>query len=986
MKYIFLTTLFLISLNLTGQHIVSGVVRDADGETLVGAAILEKGTSNGAVSDTEGRYTINVSPDAILVVTYIGFLQQEVEVNNQTTFDFTLEVNIEGLAEVIVIGYGSQKKTDLTGSVATISNDRLESKPNANIEQALQGAVPGVNVTQNSGGAEQGDNNILIRGRNSITAGNGPLIVLDGVPYTGNLSDINTTDVKSMTVLRDASATAIYGSRGSNGVIIIETKKGQAGKTKIAYNGYYGRQRLTNLPDLYDGPGFAEFKSTRLEAAGRDPDEWLLPSEQEILDAGQGVDWLDLTTQVGRRQEHNVSVSGGTDDLNYYVSLGYHDAEGVTLNDLFERYSIRVNVSFNITENLKFGTATQLTRIDRSGNNPSFSSSRNGAFRMNPLTVAFDENGDPTVFPSPDDDPFLWNPLAPTLEVNDDINSKVFTTNYLEYSFPFLEGLSYKINTGIEYDERNIGSYEGRNTGGGAEEGGIAMTDLRKNENYLVENILNYTGSFGKHSVGFTGLYSIQVEKEFRSVTEASNFVSDALTYFQMNNAASAVANTTDFEKRQLISQMARVNYGYSDKYLLTFTVRRDGYSGFGANNEYGVFPSVALGWNISEESFYNSSVVNYAKLRTSYGVNGNQAVGPYDNLARLEARPFVIGSAGVPGFFVSDLANETLGWEETSTLNLGLDFGFLNNRFQLSVDAYLARTEDLLLDRIIPISNGDNRIVTNLGEVENRGLEIVTQGFIVNGKDFTWDFKGNMAFNRNEIIDLYGDGQDDVANDWFIGEPINVNYGFQFDGIWQEGDDIENSAEPEAQPGYIRVLDVANQLDENGETILAIDPENDRVIQGQLDPKMIFGLENTFTYKGLSLYVFLQGVTGVTKANPYRDVGVGGDVRNNWVAQEFWTPENPINDFHANDPEANNFEVQFYEDASFMRVKDVTLTYRFNDRLFGNTGIGGVQLYSTVRNLATITSYGALDPEFDDQFDIPLQREYILGLKFNIK
>ncbi|MCM4156716.1 TonB-dependent receptor [Gramella sp. AN32] len=981
----FFIFLFLIQFSSAQSKTVTGLVVDDQNIPLIGVNVIEIGTNNGVVTNFDGEYSIVVnSPSSVLSFSYLGFQTIEIPVEQQNTIKVTLTKNTSALDEVVVVGYGTRKVSDLTGAVGSISSNRLENKPNANVIQALQGAVPGVNITQNGGGAEQGNNSILIRGRNSITAGNGPLIVLDGVPYSGNLSDINTQDVKSMTVLKDASSTAIYGSRGANGVIIIETKKGQVGKVRISYSGYYGVQELTNLPELYDGPGFAAFKDARLAAEGLDPENRLTPSELEVLNAGEAVDWLDLTTRTGKRQDHNIAISGGSDRTKYYVSLGYHDAEGVTLNDGFTRYSLRVNVNFDITDNIKFGTATQLSRIDRSGNNPNFGSQRNGAFRMNPLTTAFDENGDPTVYPWPEDI-FVWNPLAPTLEVNDDFNNKVFTNNYLQFSFPFLEGLSYKINTGIEYDQRDIGEYEGRNTGSGFETNGSARIDFRKDENYLIENILSYTKEFGDHSFDFTGLYSTQVIENYRSVTEASGFVSDALTYYQMDNSTSGAVNDTDFEKTQLISQMARLNYGYLDRYLLTATVRRDGYSGFGADKKYGVFPSLALGWIISDEAFFKSGPVNYTKLRASYGVNGNQAVGPYDNLATLTTRPWVIGSATAPGFFVDRLANSELGWEQTSTLNVGLDFGFLENRFQLSADAYIARTKDLLLNRLVPSVNGVNRVIENIGEVENRGLELVAQGFIINGDKFTWNFKGNVAWNKNEIVSLFGDKQDDVANQWFIGQPIRVNYDYAFDGIWQEGDNIENSAQPDAQPGYIRVLDVANDLDDEGNPILAIDPANDRIIQGQRDPKVVYGLENTLNYGNLSLYVFLQGVGGVTKSNPYKDVAVGGDVRNNWIAQEFWTPENPINTYYSIDPEANDFDVDFYEDASFLRVRDITLSYKFDNKLFGNSALNGLQLYSTIRNLATFTKYGALDPEFNDQFDTPLQQEFIFGLKFNV-
>ena len=977
------TLLFMtfVSYTLYAQDTVSGVVRDESGEALPGATILEEGTSNGVVTDASGQYTIRVTRGATLLVSFLGYFSQSVEVGNRATIDFDLAPDIQSLEEIVIVGYGAQKKSDLTGTVATISPNRIDAKPNTNFTQALQGALPGINITTNASGAEQNDVNILIRGRNSINAANGPLIVLDGVPYTGNISDINTVDIESMSVLRDASSTAIYGSRGANGVILIQTKKGSGGQSepRISYNGYYGITQLDNVPDVYDGEGFALFKESR------EPGE-LTDSELQILTSGESTDWIDLGTQTGTKQEHTLSVAGSSERTNYYVSASYLDAEGVSINDRFERATIRVNLDFEISNSLKFGTSNQLTRIDRSGLDPDFGGEASGAFFMNPLTSPFDENGNPTVFPWPEDE-FFENPLAPTLATNDNINNKIFTSNYLEYTFPFIEGLSFRLNTGVEYGTRNEGTYFGRNTAEGFTSGGSAEIRNRVDENYLIENVLNYNRSFGDHTIAFTGLYSAQKTRFEQNTTEGINFPSDLLTYRQLDFSAEDISSGVSFEQSTLISQMGRLNYGYQGKYLVTFTVRRDGFSGFGENNEYGVFPSAALGWNISDEAFFPESIVSQAKLRVSYGQNGNQSIGPYRNLTLMNDRSYIgFENQTAAGFVPDQLGNDELTWETTATANIGLDLGFLDGRLQLSIDAYQANTSDLLLERQIPSAQGITSITENVGETRNRGIEFALSGYAIDNGDFSWNFNGNVSYNKNEIVSLFGGDEDVIANNLFIGQPIRVNYGFVFDGIWQEEDDIANSAEPEAVPGDVRTRDIANPVDENGEPIIGISNDFDRAIQGQRDPEFIWGLENTFRYKNLSLYVFAHAVTGVTKRNSIRDVNVFNGVRRNWYVLEYWTPENPINTFHRNHIDANINNVRFYEDADFIRIKDVTLSYNFNDKIFGNTALKNARVYFTARNLFTITDWEGLDPELDNQNAVPLQREFIFGLNLSLQ
>lgn len=957
----------------TQQMTVNGKVTDSENaEAVIGANITIKGSTSGVITDLDGNYSINTKKGDVLVFSYIGYKTQEVSVETQTVIDVSLEADISELDEIVVVGYGTQKKSDLTGAVASISAERLSEKPNTNFRQALQGSIPGVVVNINSAGAEQNDISLIIRGRNSITASNSPLIIYDGVPYAGSISDINPNDIKSINVLKDASSTAIYGSRGSNGVIIIETKKGTSSKPTISYSTYVGINEIANIPEVYDGPGFAKFKEER------EPGE-ITPSEMDVLEAGTAVDWLDLATRSALKQEHNLSVAGAAKNMNYYVSLGYQDVEGVAINDDFERITLRANLTFDINDYIKFGTSTQLSRIDRSGLAPSFGSEAAGAFFTNPLTTAFDENGDLTLFPWPEEE-FFTNPLAPTLAINDDLSRKVFTANYLEFRIPFIQGLSYKLNTGIEYSDRDARTYWGRNTARGANVNGEAIVSNTVEENYLIEHILNYRKTFGNHTLEFTGLYSAQQIKFERHTTTGKDFPNDLLTYFQINLARLPKEADQVFDQETLISQMGRLNYNFKGKYFANFTVRRDGYTGFGDNNKYGVFPSVGLGWTISKEPFFpKNGLINTLKLRLTYGENGNQAIGSVDNLARLNELSYLEGETTAPGFIPSRLANNNLSWESTATFNLGVDLGLLDDRFQINLNAYKTNNKDLLLEKLIPSVHGIRRIIDNVAETENQGIELNISGYIVNKRDFKWSANANFTYNQNKIIALQGGGRDDVANNLFIGQPISANYGLQFDGIWQEEDDIASSAQPDAVPGDVRVRDISNPLDDNGNPIIGISANDDRIIQGQRDPITIWGITNTFTYKNFSLNVLVHGVGGVIKRNTLRDVNVFGGVKRNWYVLDFWTPENRSNTFYRNGLDANPFGVRFYEDADFVRVKDITLAYQFRQSNFN------LKLYFTGRNLFTFTSWEGLDPELNSQRAIPLQKEYVFGLNFTL-
>lgn len=958
--------------------VITGKVTGAEGEPLPSISVSVKGTTAGTTTGTDGMFSLSVVKKAglTLVFSSTGFKEKEVVLGSSNVVNVHLETNEQNLTTLVVVGYGKQKKRDVTGSVASLSKDRLSQLPNTNIAEALQGSLPGLQINTNGGGSEGNNVSILIRGRNSISANNNPLIIWDGIPYTGGISEINPNDVESIEVLKDASAAAIYGSRGSNGVILVTSKTGRKGKLNITYDGFYGIQNLVNAPRLLTAQEFYEFKTTRLNSNTNT----LSPGEQAVYDAGKFVNWYDLATRQGVKTQHSVSVRGGEDNINYYFGATYLDVKGVTDNDQFKRYTLRPSLDIKVTNWLSIGSSSQLSFQDRSGIPVEFDDSRNtggGASYFNPLTNPYNPDGSLALYAYTDNTQ-AGNPLANKLVKNDDYAYRIFTANNVKIDFPFVPGLSYKLNTGIEYENNTRKTYTGRNVAAGFEKGGLATNFASTSKDFTVENILNYSRNFGKHSVNFTALYSSQSDQYDRDQIDGVGFPNDVLTNYQMNSATlltSSSANTVN----NLVSQMGRLNYGYNSRYLLTLTARRDGYSAFGAGKKYGTFPSIAAAWNISDENFMqNIRFVNNLKLRTSYGLNGNQAVDSYAALARLTSGAYYLsGTTVYPGYFPTALANADLGWESTKSFSVGIDFSVLQNRITGTFDVYSARTKDLLLRRTISPVHGIGSIIQNLGKTANRGVEIGITSTNVKMSDFTWTTNVNFSSNKNKIVDLYGDGKDDVGSSWFIGKPILVYYGLQYDGIFKSQDEVDKSAQPTAQPGYVRAKDV------DGDGV--INTSKDRVIIGQRDPKFIWGITNTFKYKGFSLMVFFQGVQGVTKDNPLQDDNVFSDTRRNTVKKDWWSPTNPNGTHYSNDQNANKLSVNFYEDASFGRLKDISFAYQLPATLISQLRISGLKVYATGRNLATFTKYKGLDPEMTNQYGLPLQKEYVLGVNLTL-
>lgn len=948
---------------------ISGTVKGDDGIPMPGVTVVIKGTAQGTVTNIEGAFTLtDVPEDAILHISFVGMESQELSVAGLTTLDVVLQPSDIGLEEVVVVGYGTQKKSDVTGSVVSVSADDLEDRPRVSVEQMLQGVAAGMSITVNSSNAEGSDNSMLVRGENSISASNTPLIILDGVPYSGALSEINPRDIASLEILKDASSTAIYGSRGANGVILITSKRGETGKLRVNYEGSYSINTVVNVPDLMDGTTFYETK------IGRGLSTTTI--EDEGYEEGRNTDWVDIATQTAETQQHNLSFSGGTERTNFYVSMAYVDAEGISIGDDFQRYTFRINLEQKLLPWITFNTNTQYGYYDRSGVDANFED----AFEMNPLGIAYEDDGSYTM-ETWEDGVYSANPMNSTLYENSDITRRFTSNNSVLFDFPFAKGLSYKLNTGYDYRSRLSQTYRGTDTYVGLQVGGSSDSNNRYDEDWIIENIVSYKRDFGKHSIFLTGLYSAQSEWMEKHNVSAEGFPNDVMTYYQAAYA-DLVEVTDTYEKTTHISQMLRANYVYDSRYLFTATVRRDGYSAFGEDNKFGIFPSVAFGWNIANESFMaDIDKVDALKLRLSYGVNGNEAVDAYSTLATLSSENYVDSDDGtLYGFYPAGLGDPSLSWETTRSFNTGFDFAVFNNRLRGVVDMYWSRTTDLLLDKSISNVNGTSSITQNIGETKNNGIEFQVASVNIHRPNFKWTTNFNISHYDTKIVNVgltddEGKYIDDVDNKWFIGEPIDVNYDYVFDGIWQE--DTEDTYQGDVEAGDIRYLDA----DESGDI-----STDDKQIIGRRIPDFMAGMTNTFQYKNWTLSFFLNSVVGITKANSLLNTN-DLDLRINRYNVNFWTAENQSNKYPRNDAGAtvNPKSMSFYRSADFVRLQDISLSYRLPKQTVERYKMNHVELFMNIKNLATWTNWVGLDPEFDDQKEVPQTATYMFGVKIGL-
>jgi len=966
----------------TGSTEVSGTVLDAKGLPIPGATIKNQTTAKVAISDGNGRYKIAAEKGETLVYTFIGYTSQSIVIGSDRKVNINLvEESDKTLNDVVVIGYGTQKRSDVTGSVVSVPKARLSQLPVTNVLQSIEGAVAGVNVTTTSS-VPGSQPNALIRGQNSITAGSGPYVVVDGVPLSktgGSLNDINPNDIASVEILKDASATAIYGTNGSNGVILITTKRGTTGKPVIRYSGYAGIDNLAHILEPRSGAEYVQKYADFLKQTGQVQTR-PVPNIGELpaYNAGTTTDWVKEATQQGVIQDHNVGISGGSQDVKYFISGDYLNQKGVIKGYDFKRIGLRSNLDVNVTSFLTVGTSLFLTSNNYDGGRANLLL----ATAMSPYGQEYNANGTYTIYPmSPEQ--LYTNPLLGLTTTQISRTTNINGNGYAEIKFPgVLTGLKFRLNAGYTYFPERRGSYVGRLAN---DLNGTASSFNASTNSYTIENILTYTKDIKKHHFDFTALYSAQERKYNSTTAGAVGFINDELGLD--NIGAGATQTSGSYRDRYgLNSQMGRLFYSYDSRYLLTLTARRDGSSVFGANTtKYGVFPSAAIGWNIINEGFMkNAKIFNNLKLRLSYGKTGNEAVGVYRTITTDGTARSPFNGISTIGVLAGNLGNRALQWETTKTANIGLDFGILNNRISGSVEAYQNKTSGLLLNRSLPIITGYTNVLDNIGKTTNKGLELTlnTQNFA--GKDFRWETMVVFATNRNKITDLYGDGKDDLGNRWFLGKPISVVYDYKMTGVWQTGEDASKQ-DPTAKPGSLKFADL------NGDG--KITGDGDRMILGQTAPKWTGGLTNTFHYKNINLSIFIQTAQGMTKNNPDLTYGDETGRRNTPAEIGYWTPENMSQTRPALSYN-NTLGYGYASDASYTRIKDVTLSYVFGQSLLDKLHLGSLTVYASGRNLHTFTNWIGWDPENnystrgsgDWTNNYPLTRTFVLGLNVSLR
>lgn len=974
------------------QISLRGQVKDATtGSGLGGVTISVKGGTVRAQSAVDGSFTIDATRGALLLFTYVGYSEKEVAVGQSNTLEVQLSPSDNVLEELVVVGYGSQKRSDITGSVASVPKERLSKLPVTNVMQAIQGAVSNVNISQAS--SVPGDSpSTLVRGQNSMSGSTGPYIVVDGIPLTrtdGSINDINPNDIESVEILKDPSAVAIYGVNGSNGVILITTKRGTTGKPTIRYSGYGGVEEAAHILEPVSGEEllnryqeYARINNSALFNGGPVRNQF----EYDNYINGTTTDWFDAVMQTGVIQNHNVGISGGSENARYFISTDYLNQKGILKGYNYKRYSFRANTDFTATKYLSVGTSAFIASHNRDGGRANLMQ----AAAMSPYAKMFNDDGTLTQFPMYSEQ--LWtNPLLPTTLNPERREFNVTLNGYAEMNFGQiwspLAGLKYKFNGGYTFVPKRTNEYEGESVYNFA---GFGRITNQESQTYTIENILTYTKDFGVHHLDFTGLYASKSKYYQQSVAIGEVFPNDALGWGNLGGASTQkVSSVADLYRS--LSQMARLNYGYDSRYMATLTVRRDGASVFGSNNKFGTFPSAALAWNIHNESFMANTkdVISNLKWRVSYGVSGNEAISIYQTLALMDSNPLAMGGLSNAAIRLrTRMGNGDLRWEKTAGFNTGVDFGLWNNRLTGTVEFYRTHTQDMLMDQNLPRLTGFEKVWSNLGKLENTGIDVTLTSKNVAKENFSWSTTVVFAHNKNKIVEIYGDGKDDLGNRWFIGHPVGVIYDYTKVGIWQEAEiaaGVNKGWDEQAEAGAVKLADL------NGDGIINND---DRSILGQTAPKWTGGLTNTFTYKDFSLNVFISTVQGALRNNP--QIGGASDEmgrRSTPAELGYWTPENQSNEWRSLSNRSNIYGYGFPSKASFTRLKDVTLSYNLPLAAASKMGIGGITAYVSGRNLYTWTNWLGWDPEardvprgnsvdgVGDALNYPMVRTYVVGL-----
>ena len=973
----FFMILLLVWGVVSAQQNITGTITDEAGVPLPGVNVVIKGTNDGVSADFDGNYTIKAEADDVIVFSFIGFVNQEVPVGNNSDINVLLVASFDELDEVIVTtGYGQSRKRDLTGAISQITTETITRANPLQAAASLQGQVAGVNITKTKGRPGDGFE-INIRGLNNFDAEKtSPLVVVDGI-MGANLNAINPSDIQTIDVLKDASSTAVYGARGANGVIIVTTKKGATGKANVTYNGYYGIKTKSHMPEFMDSKQYYDLYSQPEFGRG------FTAQEEYNVNNGITTDWVDLLTQDAVQQNHTVAVSGGSEKTSYNFSAAYLEEGGLTNYTGYERLSLNAGVESQISDNVKVGFTSYITQSDR--NWGSTEALRSGLRSRPTGTVFFDDIVEPNkrdtnygpvgpyAFFMGIDDSQVINPLIEIDPQNFQRGQKansILANVFAEIKLA--DGLKFKTSYSAYETTSREGDYRGTYTKSqkGSRNPKVNTTSL-KTSNYTLDNTLNYNKTIGKHRIDAIALFSI-----FEQYDELMNISVEDLAFRSLwhntGSGATIKAYNTDLIESSLASYMGRVNYTFNDKYLLTVTGRYDGASQLATDNKWAFFPSAALGWRLSEERFISDlNVFSNLKVRVSYGEVGNNAsINPYATQSNIYQTVYDFDGSAANGYSINTLSNQGLVWERSKEFNFGLDFALKNIGIRGSIEIYKRNTEDLILDDKMPSSTGFGSAISNVGEIQNSGVEITLNTVNVSKGDFKWSSDLTFSANKDEVVKLAGGVTEDKGNGRFVGESVRAYYTYKFEGIWQTDETTEAAVYGQI-PGQIKVTDV----NEDGQI-----NSDDRMIVGKGTPDWTAGLRNQISYKNWDMSFFMYTRKGLMYSNAYLNATYGdisSDRYNRSSELNYWTPTNQSNEYFSpltgpglnskNEKKGGNSRVALsYQMADFVRISDITFGYSLPQNILDELGVSRLRLYGQLQNPFVFSDFLSFDPEYN--------------------
>ena len=958
---------------------ISGKVTGDNGEELPGVSILLKGTTTGATTDVNGVYKLTI-PDGngTLVFSYVGYLTQEIQVDKRSVIDVKLLSDTKALEEIVVVGYGTMKKSDVTGAITSVKAKDITAIPTTNALRSLQGKVSGIDITQSSG--QPGANiNIVLRGNRSLKADNKPLVLVDGIPY-GSFIDINPTDIASIEVLKDVASTAIYGTRGANGVIIITTKKGVSGKSTLSVNSYVSMNKKALYPKMMNGQEYAQqkreaYRTTNGDVYRKDEDIFQVTELQYIKD-GQFEDWQSYIFHNGLMQNYEVNLTGGSEKTTFATSFGYQKDKGLLLDDVYRRLNGKISVDHKLNNRIRVG----MSAIYSYKNQDKRDNPLNMANKILPIAKAFNDDGSLNLNPAPGYSA-QFNPLAdeqPGVFVNNIRDKRLFATAYIDVKVT--NDLFLKSMIGLDNIDYRRGYYKGYNTIANVGRNSVSGVEINNAFNYTWENTLNYNKTIGKHQIqGLLGTSSLGTN--FEEYTSSGNNQASPITSFHdLNSNTISKVIGSKLRETRIASFFGRVNYKLDNKYIFQASLRTDGSSVLAAGNKWGYFPSASAAWRIIEEPFLqNSNAVNDLKLRVSWGKSGNAAIDPYATLGGLGLSAYAFGTSAAFGYAPNVVRNPALTWETTGTWNAGLDFGFFQNRISGNLDIYKSLTKDLLLPSLLPTHSGYPDILKNVGQVQNKGIELSITSQNLNGKSFNWSTDYTFTLNREKIVALNDGVTRNEANSWFVGEPTKVFFNYKKIGIWQLGEEDAALKFGSNKPGDVKVADM------NGNGV--VDP-GDRTTFSQV-PKFSLGVNNHFEYKNFDMSVFVFARVGQFINYEYNSSAYKPSALENSSNVDYWTPENPTNAFPRPNSSysTTNYLYQStlgYVDGSFLKIRDVSLGYNIPSKVVKRIGVGRVRVYGTLQNYFTFSKIKDYDPERGGDLSFPLVKQMIFGVNID--